>query len=58
MTAKLEVDHICDTDVDHAQKTLIPFLELALVEDLDGNDGGIFHETETGQQPDTQTQKC
>ena len=58
MAAKLEVDHICDTDVDHTQKTLIPFLELALVEDLDGNDGGIFHETETGQQPDTQTQKC
>ena len=45
MTAKLEVDHICDTDVDHTQKPLIPFLELALVEDLHRNDGVLLHGT-------------
>ena len=39
MASKLQVDDIADFDVDDAEETLIPLLELALVEDLHRNDG-------------------
>lgn len=55
MATQLEVNHIRDTNVDHTQEALVPFLELALVEDLDGNDRGIFHEAGMGQRLATQT---
>jgi len=44
MSTQLEVNHIGDTNVDHAQEALIPLLELALVKDLNGNDRGVFRE--------------
>ena len=53
MTAQLKVNHVRDTDVDHAQEALIPFLELALVKYLDGNDRGILHEAGLAQWLDT-----
>lgn len=37
MTVQLQVEHISNSDIHHSQKTLIPSLELALVEDLDRN---------------------
>ena len=45
MTTKLEVDDIADFDVDDAEETLIALLELALVEDLDGDDRRLLHDT-------------
>ena len=38
MPTKLEVKDIANTDVDDAQKALIPPLELPLVENLNGDD--------------------
>ena len=55
MTTQLKVNHICYTNVDDTQETLIPLLELALVKYLDGNDRGVFHKAACGQwaeQPD------
>ena len=49
MTTKLEVDDIADFDVDDAEETLIALLELALVEDLDCNHGGVLDSTRKGQ---------
>ena len=37
MSSQLQVNHIADFDVDDAKEALVPFLEFALVEDLDGN---------------------
>lgn len=42
MTSKIKVDDIADTNVDDSEETLVPFLELLLVKDLDCNHGGIF----------------
>ena len=39
MASELEVEDVADTDVDDAEEALVPPLELALVEDLDGDDG-------------------
>lgn len=38
LAAQLEIDHICDTDIDDAQEALIPLLELLLIKDLHCND--------------------
>lgn len=37
MSTQLQVDYIANFHVDHTKESLIPLLELALVEDLDGN---------------------
>lgn len=58
MTTQLKVNDIRDTNVDHTQEALVPLLELALVKDLDGNDGRIFHEAACGQRLDTHTLRC
>lgn len=42
MPSELQVEHIADADVDHAQESLIPTLELSLVENLDGDDGRVL----------------
>lgn len=47
MTTELQVNDIADFDVHHSEETLIPFLELALVEDLDCDDRIVLHGTET-----------
>jgi len=39
MAIKFQIQHIADSDVHNTQETLIPPLELALVENLDGDDG-------------------
>jgi hypothetical protein len=39
MTAEIQIEHVANTDVDDAEESLVPSLELALVEDLNGNDG-------------------
>lgn len=41
LAAQLQIDHICDTDVNDAQEALVPLLELLLVEDLHRNDRGV-----------------
>jgi hypothetical protein len=38
---KLEIDGVAGSDVDDTQKALVPSLELALIENLDGDDGGL-----------------
>lgn len=43
MTSKFQIQHFTDGHIDHSKETLIAFLELALVEDLYGNDGRIFY---------------
>ena len=53
--SEFQVEHVADPDVDYTEEALVPLLELALVEDLDGNDRGIFHEAGMGQRLDTQT---
>ena len=45
MPAQLQVKHIADTNIDDSEETLIPLLELALVEDLHRNDGVLLHGT-------------
>lgn len=45
MTTEVEIKHIADTNVDNAKEALIAFLELALVKDLDGDDGGVLDHT-------------
>ena len=44
MTAQLKIEHIADADVHHSQETLIPSLELALVENLDGYDRRVLND--------------
>jgi len=39
MVIKFQIQHVADSDVHDTQKTLILPLELALVENLDGDDG-------------------
>ena len=39
MPAQFQVKNIADTNVDDSEETLIPLLELTLVEDLHRNDG-------------------
>ena len=43
MTTEIKVKDIADTDVDHTKEALVASLEFTLVEDLDGNYGGIFN---------------
>lgn len=43
MPSQLQVQHVAHTNVDDSKETLIALLELALVEDLDGNNRGILH---------------
>lgn len=38
---QFQIDVVCDTNVDDAQESLVALLELALVKDLNGEDGGI-----------------
>ncbi len=45
MTAELQIQIAAHLYVDYTQKALIPSLELALIEDLNGNDGGILDHT-------------
>ena len=45
MATKLEVEDIPHANVDDTQETLVPTLELALVEDLHCDDGGLFDGT-------------
>lgn len=42
MTTKFKVQHIADSHIHHAQKSLIPPLELALVEYLNSNNRRIL----------------
>lgn len=42
VATQVQVEDICNTDVDDAEEALVPFLELALVEDLDGDDGRVL----------------
>ena len=37
MATQVEVEDVGNTDIDNAEEALVTFLELALVEDLDGN---------------------
>ena len=55
MATQLKVNHIRDTDVDHTQEALVPFLELALVEDLDCNHGGVLDSTRKRQKGELRT---
>lgn len=43
VAAKLEIEDVRDLNVDDAKKALVPPLELALVKDLDRNNGRVFH---------------
>ena len=43
MATKLEVEDIPHANVDDTQEALVPTLELALVEYLDGNDRVFLH---------------
>ena len=47
MPAQLQVKHIADTNIDHTEEALIPLLELALVENLDGDHRGILDGAKT-----------
>lgn len=49
MSTKLKVKDFSDTNVHNPKEALIASLELALIEDLDGDDGGIFDGSEIGQ---------
>lgn len=42
MSSSVEVEHIGHLDVDDPEEALVAFLELALVEDLDGNDRRVL----------------
>ena len=37
MPSELQIQDIADADIDNSKKTLVPLLELALVENLDSN---------------------
>lgn len=39
MTAQFHINNICDSNVHNAEKPLITFLEFALVENLNSDDG-------------------
>jgi len=39
MAVKFQIQHVANSDVHDSKETLIPPLELALVENLDGDDG-------------------
>ena len=41
MSAKFEIDSVSGTNVNNAQESLIPSLKLALIENLNSDDGGI-----------------
>lgn len=43
MPTELKVENIAHSDIDHAQETLVASLELALVEYLYSNYGGILY---------------
>ena len=45
VTTKLEIEHIADPDIDNSKESLVPSLELALVKDLNCDDGGVFDHT-------------
>jgi hypothetical protein len=45
MTVQSKVQNIADFDVDNAEEALIPPLELALIEYLDCDDGGVLDGT-------------
>jgi hypothetical protein len=42
------LDSICAGDVDNSQETLVAFLELAMVEELDGNNGRLRYGAAAG----------
>ena len=42
MPTELQIQDIADTDIDDSEEALVPSLELALVEDLHGDDGGVL----------------
>jgi hypothetical protein len=43
MTAQFQIKHIANTDINNPEEALVPSLELALIEDLNSDDRGIFH---------------
>ena len=43
MSAELKIQHIADTNVDDAKESLVPLLEFALVEDLNGDNRVVLH---------------
>ena len=43
MAAQLQIKNVAHADVDDTEETLVPSLELALVEDLYGYDRRVFH---------------
>lgn len=45
MSTKFQVQHIADSYINNAQEPLVPALELALIEDLDGNDRRLLDHT-------------
>ena len=45
MATELEIEHVTDADVYYSKEALIALLELALVEDLHRNDGGLLDGT-------------
>ena len=42
MTAQFQINDISDSNVHDAEKSLVTFLELSLVKDLNRNDGGFL----------------
>lgn len=45
MTAQLEVNNFANANINDSQEALVAALELALVENLDGHNRGIFYGT-------------
>ena len=43
MSPEFQVDHIADSYVHYTKKALVPFLELALIENLDGDNRGVLY---------------
>ena len=42
MTAQFQINNVCDSNVHNTEKSLITFLEFALVKNLNGDDGRVF----------------
>lgn len=42
MSSKLQVDNVGNPYIDHTQEALVALLELALIEDLDSNNGRVL----------------
>jgi len=42
MTAQLQINNICDSNIHNTEKPLITLLEFALVKNLDGYDGRLL----------------